>query len=120
MTPTEAALAVYDAWEKRDIDALAELFTDDADYEDPLHEGTVVGRDAIRDDYRPSLEGLASCEITVRHTMEDGDVGFSEAHFKAELKDGGKLEFPFTAVVEMRDGKIARIGEYFDTKPLVP
>jgi uncharacterized protein len=120
MKPTEAMLAVFDAWERRDVEALGALFTDDAQYEDPLRPATVVGRDGIRNDYRPSLEGLAECDITVRHSVEDGDIAFCEAYFAAELKDGGRLDFPFTAVVEMRDGKIARIGEFFDTNPLTP
>jgi ketosteroid isomerase-like protein len=120
MTPNEAMLAVFDAWERRDVEALAGLFTDDARYEDPLRPSTVVGRDAITDEYRPSLEGLAECEITVHHSVEDGDLAFCEAYFAAELQDGGRLDFPFAAMIEMRDGKIARIGEYFDTKPLTP
>jgi ketosteroid isomerase-like protein len=52
--------------------------------------------------------------------MEEGDIGLCEGYFAAALADsGGRLDFPFAAVVEMRDGRIARLAEYFDTRPLV-
>jgi ketosteroid isomerase-like protein len=118
VTPSEALQALFAAWERRDIDALAELFAADGVYEDPLQPETIVGRDRIRDEFRDSLEELAVCEITLRHTIEAGDVGVSEGRFYARLEDGAELDFLFAALVEMRDGKIARLGEYFDTKPL--
>jgi ketosteroid isomerase-like protein len=120
VTPSEALHALFEAWERRDVDALADLFVEDGAYEDPLRPDTIVGRDRIRDDYRGSLEDLTECRISVRHTFESGDLGVAEGHFGGALKAGGRLDFPFVALVEMHDGKIARIGEYFDTKPLTP
>ena len=38
MTPTEALQAICEAWNRLDNDALADLFTDDGVFEDPLHE----------------------------------------------------------------------------------
>jgi len=120
VTPAEALHALFEAWERRDVEALAHLFVEDGVYEDPLRPETTVGRAQILDDYRESLEDLSECRITVRHTIEDGDVGVAEGHFAGALEAGGRLDFPFVALVEMRDGKIARIGEYFDTGPLTP
>jgi uncharacterized protein len=119
VTPGEALRALFDAWERRDIDALADLFADDGVYEDPLQPETIVGRERIRDEFRGSLEELTVCEITLRHTIEAGDVGVSEGRFFARMDGGAELDFVFAALVELRDGKIARLGEYFDTKPLV-
>jgi ketosteroid isomerase-like protein len=117
--PSEALRAVFDAWERRDIDALADAFTEDGAYEDPLQPTTIVGRDRIRDEFRGSLDELSLCEITLRHTIEMGDVGVSEGRFFGRLTSGGELDFAFAALAEMRDGRIARLGEYFDTRPLI-
>ncbi len=39
--------------------------------------------------------------------------------FRSALADGGgRFDFPFAMVVELRDGRIARLTEYFDTAPL--
>ena len=31
---------------------------------------------------------------------------------------GGRFDFPFAMAVEVQDGRIARLTEYFDTAPL--
>jgi ketosteroid isomerase-like protein len=37
------------------------------------------------------------------------------------LRDGGdRFDFPFAILVELTGGRIARLAEYFDTRPLVP
>ena len=44
-------------------------------------------------------------------------VGF----FASKLREGGeRFDFPFAILVELRDERIARLAEYFDTRPLVP
>jgi ketosteroid isomerase-like protein len=41
-----------------------------------------------------------------------------EAEFRSALSNGdGRLDFDFAMVVEMNDGRIARLTEYFDTRP---
>jgi ketosteroid isomerase-like protein len=53
--------------------------------------------------------------------MQDGAIGFSEGVFTSRLAgESTRFDFRFAAVVEMRDGKIERLSEYFDTKPLLP
>jgi ketosteroid isomerase-like protein len=42
-----------------------------------------------------------------------------EAEFRSGLAAGGRLDFDFAMLVELRDGRIARLAEYFDTRPLV-
>jgi ketosteroid isomerase-like protein len=44
-----------------------------------------------------------------------------EAEFRSALASGdGRLDFDFMMLVELRDGRIARLAEYFDTGPLLP
>lgn len=119
LTPSEAIRRLFGAWEANDPIALAELFTIDGVYEDPLKEGPLSGRERIRDGNAPAMAAIEDCRIDVRHITEDGDIGFCEGFFGSRLLDGsGRLDFPFALVVELRDGLIARAGEYFDTRPL--
>jgi ketosteroid isomerase-like protein len=121
MTPAKAIRALFDAWEHDDPDALAALFTVDGVYEDPLKPDRLVGRDQVRDGNAPAMGAIEDCRITTTHVLEAGDVGACEGYFASRLAgDTGRLDFPFALVVELRDGLIARAGEYFDTRPLVP
>ncbi len=121
MTPGEAIRALLAAWERDDPAGLADLFTEDGAYEDPLKVERLVGRDRIRDGNATAMAAIEDCTIRVDHIVERGSLGFCEGLFASRLADGrGRLDFPFALVVEMRDGKIARAGEYFDTRPLVP
>jgi len=119
MGPAESIQALLAAWESSSPDALADLFTMDGVYEDPLKEGSLTGRGEIRDGNAAAMAAIEECRITIGHLVADGDVGFCEGFFSSRLRDGtGRLDFPFALVVEMRDGEIARAGEYFDTRPL--
>lgn len=121
MTPSEALSAVFSAWQRGDADAIADLFSDDGVLEDPLKAGTITGREAIREQNAPAVAALDECTITIRHLFEQGDLGFCEGYFASRLVEtGGRLDFPFAATIEIRDGQIARLAEYFDTRPLVP
>jgi len=44
MTPTETLQAICEAWNRLDNDALADLFSEDGVFEDPLHERILRGR----------------------------------------------------------------------------
>jgi ketosteroid isomerase-like protein len=117
--PAESIQALLAAWESASPEALADLFTTDGVYQDPLKEGSLTGRNEIRDGNAAAMSAIEDCTITIGHLVADGDVGFCEGFFSSRLRDGtGRLDFPFALVVEMRDGQIARAGEYFDTRPL--
>jgi ketosteroid isomerase-like protein len=118
MDPVQAIKALCQGWRDLDVDAVASLFCGDGLYIDPLAPRELQGPDDIRDVLGPSIGGLTSCKIDLGPLIADGDVGFVEGTFVSEGRDG-PLEFPFAMLVEMRDGKIARLAEYFDTRPLV-
>jgi uncharacterized protein len=119
MTPAAAIEQTFDAWRRLDVEALARLFTDDARYEDPLFPEPVIGPARMRAEIGPAMADLADCAITTRCVAEQGDVGFVEAEFRAALASGeGRLDFDFAMLVQVRDGRIARLAEYFDTRPL--
>ena len=121
MGPAEAIRRIFSAWETNYPDGLAQLFTEDGVYEDPLKGSRIEGRDNVQSENAPAMAALDSCRIDIWRSVEDGDVGFSEGYFASSLADGsGRLDFPFAVVVEMRDGLVARCVEYFDTRPLIP
>jgi SnoaL-like domain len=49
MTPLEALQAVSEAWNRLDIDALAQPFAPDGRLEDPLLPGPATGPDGVRE-----------------------------------------------------------------------
>lgn len=121
MTPGEATKAVLDAWERLDADAVAALFAGDGRYEDPLFPEALVGPEAIRDGVAPAMAEIRDLRVPVKVIAEAGDIAICEASFLSERADGeGRFDFEFAMTVELRDGKIARLTEYFDTRGLEP
>jgi ketosteroid isomerase-like protein len=121
MDAREATLAVCAAWERGDANAVAELFAEDGRYEDPLWADPVIGPDSIRAQVAEGMAQIRNLRIPVKHVVMQGDVAICEASFLSELADGdGRFDFEFAMVIEVRDGRITRLAEFFDTRPLVP
>lgn len=119
MGPLEAMRALFAAWEAGDADALRDLFCDDGVYIDPLKPETLKGVDEVVEGNRPAMAAIEDCRITVSLEIERDDVAVVEGTFASRLVEtGGRLDFPFVAVAEMRGGRIERLAEYFDTRPL--
>ena len=120
MTASEAIRALCAAWERGDPDALADLFSEDGVYEDPLMDGPLVGREQIREG-RPAMAAINDCRVGIRHLLADGAVAMAEGYFASRLADGsGRLDFPFAITAEMKGDLVSRIGEFYDTRSLVP
>lgn len=121
MTPTEALRAVCDAWEVGDPDAAADLFAANGVYEDPLYPEPLTGPQPIRAGLTAGMGAIEDCRVTLDPVIEDGDRVLAVGFFASRLREGGeRFDFPFAILVEVRDGRIARLSEYFDTRPLVP
>lgn len=121
MTPSQAVRALLRGWETGDPDMVANLFAEDGVFDDPLQPRRRVGPRDIREACAGGMSKLSSCRIPVLHLVERGDVALAEGVFEAVLAAGGaRFEFPFALVLELRDGKVARVAEYFDTRTLVP
>ena len=128
MTPRQALETYCTAFARRDADRIEPLFAEDAVFDLPLQDGRLHGRDVIMQEMRTALRGLADIEVELGHVMEGACEVFAEGIFRAvpvavpPKVDGtpARLDFRFVAVVAMKDGKIARLSEYFDTRPLKP
>ena len=120
MNAREATIAVCQAWERNDAQGVAHLFAEDARYEDPLFPEVLVGPEAIREGVAGGMAEITGLQIPIRHIAVDGDVAICEAAFLCELTaDGSRMDFDFAMAIEVRDGRIVRLTEYFDTRPFV-
>ena len=119
MTPSQAIRAIFRGWEEGDPDAIAALFADDGIFDDPLQPERRVGPAEIRKACAGGIAAIRNCRIPIRHLIEAGNVAFAEGEFHSELAATGvRFDFSFAVVLEMKDGKVRRLAEYFDTSPL--
>jgi len=92
---------------------LADLFADDATYQDPFF-GRIVGRDAIRDFLERSMTGLEDWTFPILWVTVD--EGRAVAHWLNRLpgrrRDGSYFEFPGMSAIAFDDE--ARIASQMD------
>jgi ketosteroid isomerase-like protein len=118
MNARDATIALCQAWERGDAQAVAEMFAPDGRYEDPLFPEVLVGPDAIREGVGAAMTEITNLEIPIRHLAADGDVAICEAAFLCEaVADGSRMDFDFAMAIQVRDGRIVRLTEYFDPRP---
>ncbi len=117
--------AYYEAFNRRDYEAMLALLTDDVAH-DVNEGGREIGRDAFRAFlarmdrcYREEIRDLvvltadggrrAASEFTVHGTYLATDEGLPEAR-------GQTYVLPAGAFFELRDGRIARVTNYYNLK----
>jgi ketosteroid isomerase-like protein len=104
-----------------DPDAALGLFAADGVYEDPLYPEPLHGPDAIRAGLAGGMGAIEDCRVTLDPVLEDSDRVLAVGFFASKLRDGGdRFDFPFAILVELRDGRIGRLAQYFDKRPPVP
>jgi ketosteroid isomerase-like protein len=118
MTDTLAlARSLFDAIERGDVDAVAAAYADDV----------VVWHNTDRQagtkaDNLKVLSGFVRGVPTRRYEerrLAATPTGFVQQHvLKATLRNGAQVELPACIVCEVRDGKITRLDEYFDSAHL--
>ncbi len=101
------------------IDEFAALWTDDARYEVaypvPGFPPVVEGRVALA----RLFAGLTAVTTDIRteefrfHQTDDPDVAFVEERMRADLVGGGRYDNRLAMRVTFRDGRIARVFEYY-------
>jgi ketosteroid isomerase-like protein len=102
------------AWETFDGDAWVDLFTDDAEYREDPFEPPLVGHNAVRAYLLKAAELQEDVSFTVeRHWVVDPTVlvvwhaGYIQRSDRAQVRLAGFM------TLEMRDGKIARLREWY-------
>ena len=113
LTPGEIVTSLVQACERRDLDAVCALVTDDIEY-DNVPIGKVYGPDGVRSVLSGGVTAAASdIEWVVHRQVESGDTVMNERTDRF-LVDGRWVEIPIAAVFVVRDGRVALWRDYFD------
>ena len=104
--------------EARDIDAILALLTDDIAYEN-VGMGVCNGPDEVRALLGPFLDGTERVAWEVLAQLEQGDQVMNERVDRFFLPGGKQAEARVAGYFEVRDGKVSRWRDYFDTAALM-
>jgi limonene-1,2-epoxide hydrolase len=99
-------------WEKGDLDAIVESFTEDAVYHN-IPVAPVAGKQAIRDTIAGFTAGVDTIEFRVLNISADGNVVMTE-RVDAFITPAVTIELPVMGTFEVKNGKIAAWRDYFD------
>ncbi len=105
------------SWERGDIDAIVDAFTEDAVYHNiPMQ--PCVGKDAIRIFLEGFLGGMASSvRFDIRHQLVAGNLVMNERVDTLAMQTG-EVALPVCGVFELDpSGKIRAWRDYFDMAP---
>jgi ketosteroid isomerase-like protein len=116
---TELVHGIFAANDASDIDALAELVTDDVRLTFGNAE-TVTGREAFRQasaQFNASVDSF-SHQITSLFEVPEAGVVVVELLVSYHRLDGGELTLPCCNVFRVRDGLVADYRIYMDINPV--
>jgi limonene-1,2-epoxide hydrolase len=99
-------------WEKGDLDAIVESFTEDAVYHN-IPVAPVTGKDAIRATIAGFTGGVDTIEFRVLNISADGNVVMTE-RVDAFITSTVTIELPVMGTFEVKGDKIAAWRDYFD------
>lgn len=109
----EVVTALVEACERRDLDAVCALVTDDIEY-DNVPIGKVYGPDGVRSVLSGGVTAAASeVEWVVHRQVAHGDTVMNERTDRFLVNDRW-IEIAIAAVFVVRDGKVALWRDYFD------
>ena len=105
--------ALIEACERRDLDSVVALVTDDIEY-DNVPIGKVHGPDGVRSVLSGGVTQAASeIEWVVHRQVSSGDTVMNERTDRF-LVEGRWIEIPIAAVFVVREGRVALWRDYFD------
>jgi ketosteroid isomerase-like protein len=107
------------AFNRGDLDAWLEYFTDDIDYRAvegaPDDHGPIEGKDALRayvEDWRETFDDFRTEPTELIDAGEDRAIAVMRISGRARLS-GVEVNLTFAVVYTLRDGKVARGREYW-------
>jgi uncharacterized protein len=111
----------YEAFGRGDLDAVMELYTEDAQWENPNAQqlpnpGVVRGRDAIRQSFVDFAQLWDQVDVSPDEFIEDGDAVVVLGHIDAKARETGRdVKLPFVHVFRFSDGKASEVQALTDT-----
>jgi limonene-1,2-epoxide hydrolase len=109
------------SWKKRDVDAFLSHLTDDIEYHWHVGSKPVQGKEKMRKFLANYGAAFEQRQWQVKHSAENGDLLMVEGY--EELYDpvhDRVIPQPFMQVAELRDGKIAKLRDYYEPANLKP
>jgi ketosteroid isomerase-like protein len=107
--------AYGEAWESRDADAAAKIFSEDANYHVTPYEDPHVGQDGVRNYWAGVTENQRNVQFEYQTLSVTGNTGI--AHWSANFDvapDGPHIELNGIFVLEFdADGKCRRLREWW-------
>ena len=111
-TPTEVVLALIDAFNRMDIDAIVASFTDDAVYHNmPL--APVEGTEGIRKTVQGFMAAASEVQWDIVNIVEQNGTVLTERVDKFLVNDTW-IDLPVMGTFEVHDGRITAWRDYFD------
>ena len=108
----DSVLALIDACNRIDMDAIIDCFTDDAVYHN-IPMAKVRGKDAIRGALATIMGDSEAVQWELLNIADEGGVVLTERLDKFKV-NGTWAEIPVMGVFEVSGGKIAAWRDYFD------
>lgn len=105
------------AWDARDADAIADMFTDDGVLHSMMID-PIKGRENIRPRIKFLVDNASHMKIEPRNIAVKGNTVFLERTDSFTFK-GHSGSVPVVGVLEIRDGKVSEWREYYDRKELL-
>jgi ketosteroid isomerase-like protein len=106
------------AWEAFDGDAWVDLFTDDVEYHEDPFEPPLVGQNAVRAYLLEAAEREAEVTFTVeRNWVVDPTILAAWHAAYTQRSDRAQVRLAGFMTLEIREGKIARLREWFHRRP---
>ena len=108
---------MIDAWNKRDADRIADLFTEDGVLHSMMID-PIKGREAIRPRIKFLVDNATHMDIKPRNIATVGNTVFLERTDSFTFK-GHSGSVPVVGVLDIKDGKVAEWREYYDRAELL-
>jgi ketosteroid isomerase-like protein len=106
----------YDAFDRRDLEAIAELISDDMELDISSHPipdfpNTGVGRDHMFRFFATYLSGFSEYEVTVEELLQADDVVVALLHDRAKLGDA-TVERELAHIWTIEGGRVVRFQAF--------
>jgi len=119
MSTRQTIETYYDSVNSGDWDTWLTLFADDVVIDEQLA-GHVEGVEILRGAIDGMKKGYSKFQNVPKHIVVDGDEAVVTSHISAANAAGEPIEAEVANYFQLRDGKIAYMANFHDTRPFDP
>lgn len=112
----EIVKRLFDAVERKDVDAYVTCFMQDAEYR-AGNLPAVFGHDGIREFAHRVIPYFDRVDHIVKNHWQNGDTIISEMDLVYHRKDGKVVSVPCVDIIQVENGKVKSLRAYLDATP---